>query len=440
MAPNTGLLACSNEVLTMIFNNPSLSKKDIKSLRLTSKELCPAATREFAMRYISEPYVVWTRDSLQTLVEVCQHPIFGPQIRSIGFLTTTLSDGGLRSRSSNLTFSIVEDNKNGNLARKQASIKEYGDLCIEQTHLIDSGKGKKLLVKALSALGRPFTIRVTNEPQTIDLRQVLSLSKIMYRYGFRPGDRVYVSSDICYQTRTLFGLIEEAIAEVRSGTMLRSLDFFIRHHYNDSIMDVTGFYKGMRELCFDVDTATLRDGNTFGALKRLLMAAPNLELLTFSAGRNNKRPVPLSSMSLFTDILSIETTYRLQVLKLQEMACSLDSLQKLMEIHKQTLIRIEFVRVMLLGSWKDCLLWIRKELELVEFHIEKVCNLDRNKTNVQGPCTPKVSKHYYLPQGQGQHSRRARRPDPDSSLIRGSTGLHQWNKIEVVSNRSMKPI
>lgn len=331
MALNAGLLACSNEVLTMIFNNPRLSKKDIKSLRLTSKELCPAATREFAMRYVSEPYVVWTRDSLQILVEVCQHPIFGPWIRSIGFLTTTLRDGGLQSRTSDLTSSIIEDNKNGNLDRKLASIKEYANLYNEQTHLIDSGKGKKLLVKALSALGRPFTIRVTNEPQTIDLRQVLSLSKIMYRCGFRPGDRVYVSSDICYQTMTLFGLIEEAIAEVRSGTMLRALDFFIRHHYNDFIMYVNGPYKGMRELCFDVDTATLRDGNTFVALKRLLKAAPNLELLTFSAGRNNKRSVPLSSMSLFTDILSIETTCRLQVLNLQEMACSLESLQELME-------------------------------------------------------------------------------------------------------------
>jgi hypothetical protein len=131
MTPPSGLLACSNEVLTMIFSDQCLGKKDIKSLRLTSKELNPAATREFAMRYLAEPYVVLTRKSLRTLVEICTHPLFRPHIRSIGFLTTILRVEALRNRAYDLTSSIVQDHKGGRLAHSLASISEYADLCNE---------------------------------------------------------------------------------------------------------------------------------------------------------------------------------------------------------------------------------------------------------------------------------------------------------------------
>jgi hypothetical protein len=133
----------------MIFSNQDLNKEDIESLRLTSKELYPAATREFAMRYLAEPYVVLTRASLQSLVKICQHPLFNPHIRSIGFLTTTLSLDGLRSRASRLTSSIIQDHKDGDLNHKLASISKYAELCNEQAQLEKSRKGKKLLVNAL---------------------------------------------------------------------------------------------------------------------------------------------------------------------------------------------------------------------------------------------------------------------------------------------------
>ncbi|KEQ78110.1 hypothetical protein M436DRAFT_36406, partial [Aureobasidium namibiae CBS 147.97] len=65
MTSNAGLLACSNEVLTMIFSDPGLRRRDLKSLRRTSKELCPAATREFAMRYVADPVFALSQHGLQ---------------------------------------------------------------------------------------------------------------------------------------------------------------------------------------------------------------------------------------------------------------------------------------------------------------------------------------------------------------------------------------
>lgn len=141
MTSHSGLLACSNEVLTVIFSDPDLNKKDIKALRLTCKELHPAATREFAMRYLAEPYFVLTRESLRALVDICRHPLFSPHIRSIGFIAIALGIDGLSNRVDKLRDTIIQDHMNDKLASRLASISEYAALCNEQAHLRNSGDG-----------------------------------------------------------------------------------------------------------------------------------------------------------------------------------------------------------------------------------------------------------------------------------------------------------
>ncbi|KEQ60394.1 uncharacterized protein M437DRAFT_54477, partial [Aureobasidium melanogenum CBS 110374] len=99
MASAAGLLSCSNEVLAIVFSNPSLSKCDLKSLRLTSKETCSAATVEFVKLFLMKPFIFPSRGGLQFLVNICKNPILSPHIKSIGFLATIVDIrrvGGLR--------------------------------------------------------------------------------------------------------------------------------------------------------------------------------------------------------------------------------------------------------------------------------------------------------------------------------------------------------
>jgi hypothetical protein len=182
MTARSGFLTCSNEVLTMIFNNPSLEKKDIKSLRLTSKELYPAATREFAKRYLTEPFFTLTQSGLHVLVDICKHPIFGPQIRSIGFLAATLDIKGLEHRVHHLAR--VESLVDG-----LAEISEYSGLCKEQLELEASGGQEKLLVDALEAIGHSISIKVTNNLKSVKANGVIGLPAISYHYGESSGTR-----------------------------------------------------------------------------------------------------------------------------------------------------------------------------------------------------------------------------------------------------------
>lgn len=78
MTTHHGFLVHSNEKLAMTSSGQCLSKEDIESQRLASKELCPTRRREFAMRYVTQPVVALSQYGLQSLVDICKHPIFGP--------------------------------------------------------------------------------------------------------------------------------------------------------------------------------------------------------------------------------------------------------------------------------------------------------------------------------------------------------------------------
>ncbi|CAD0105816.1 unnamed protein product [Aureobasidium uvarum] len=212
MTSRSGLLECSNEVLNIIFGEPSLSKKDIKSLRLTSKELHPAATREFARRYFTNLVAVLSQNSLQSLVDICEHPLFRPYVLSVRFLTTSLSLERLRRDAQDIPFKSDPID----LATTLAMIGKHAELCKEQIQLETFG-AKKLLVKAFSALEHPFAIKFTNAPESMDLVEVLGLPRITYDYDHATGKRCYDMFNNASKMKSLSGLVQEAIAELSAG-------------------------------------------------------------------------------------------------------------------------------------------------------------------------------------------------------------------------------
>ncbi|TIA46090.1 hypothetical protein D6C83_05470 [Aureobasidium pullulans] len=160
--PTPGLLKCPNEVLANIFSNPGLSKNDIKALRLVCTQLRPLATRVFAQRYFTDPFVILSRYALEALVEICEDPIFSPHVQSIGFLTTTLHPD-------DSTKKALEE------------LNAFTQFSAEQVHLESSGEAERLLARAISALGRPMVVTVTND---IDSISPIGVSKV-------PSNRYY---------------------------------------------------------------------------------------------------------------------------------------------------------------------------------------------------------------------------------------------------------
>jgi len=104
MTTHHGFLVRSNEELTIILSGQCLRKEDIEPLRLASKEY-----------------------GLKSLVDICKHPIFGPQLRSVDFLATTLHIKGLEERASGVrNYHKTDDIKS--MTNRLAEISDYARL------------------------------------------------------------------------------------------------------------------------------------------------------------------------------------------------------------------------------------------------------------------------------------------------------------------------
>ncbi|KAI1288758.1 hypothetical protein F5Y03DRAFT_389045 [Xylaria venustula] len=81
----TGLLQLPNEVLAIIWDE--LDAQGFSALRLASKYASSATLSAFTRQYFKTRYVMLSRLSLENLVEVARHPVFGPAVRTLEICT-----------------------------------------------------------------------------------------------------------------------------------------------------------------------------------------------------------------------------------------------------------------------------------------------------------------------------------------------------------------
>jgi hypothetical protein len=76
----TDISSCPLEILTLIA--ASVDSKDLASLRLTSKLWCDLSIKRFGSTQLRHLQCVYSPYSLQSLVDLTAHPVFGPCIQS----------------------------------------------------------------------------------------------------------------------------------------------------------------------------------------------------------------------------------------------------------------------------------------------------------------------------------------------------------------------
>lgn len=58
-------------------------ERPLSKLRLICKQLRDHVSPGFARRYLSETFIMVSRYSVEALVEICRHPVFGPRVRKV---------------------------------------------------------------------------------------------------------------------------------------------------------------------------------------------------------------------------------------------------------------------------------------------------------------------------------------------------------------------
>ncbi|THW11057.1 hypothetical protein D6C98_08561 [Aureobasidium pullulans] len=77
------------ELLGRVFN--FVDDKDLISLRLVCKDICAAANRPFAICFFAESRHVVTQHSIQGLVDISAHEIFGPYIKAVNICSARIT-------------------------------------------------------------------------------------------------------------------------------------------------------------------------------------------------------------------------------------------------------------------------------------------------------------------------------------------------------------
>lgn len=136
----------------MICADDCLSARDLGAMRLTNKELHTITTKEFAQRFFRNPYVMMLQDSLEALVEICKHSVFGTHVRKVQLLNNFFDPDSLQSLAREIggTYGGTD---NMRLLRRSSRLQCLADLIVEQHDLVNTGTGLRLLKRAFEALG-----------------------------------------------------------------------------------------------------------------------------------------------------------------------------------------------------------------------------------------------------------------------------------------------
>lgn len=112
-----------NEILTEICSHvrdgddtESRGKEWLRAVRLTCKKLHVPATVEFGKRFLTAVPVMAARESLETLFEICKHPLIGPQVTEIQFYGRRYCSNSFSDLSDEVEH--ILDNRNLRWARK----------------------------------------------------------------------------------------------------------------------------------------------------------------------------------------------------------------------------------------------------------------------------------------------------------------------------------
>lgn len=386
------LLSLPNEILAKIcFEVATLrsykywdpfNPHHISNLRLTCRHLHVPATRELARNFLTIPTVMYARSSLEHLVELCKHPLFGPHVVGVNFHTCRLS----ASIFDEITSCLHDSAHRGNLEdvrRRRKDLNNYLELYGQERDLDQSDEAEKLLAKALSLL------HSYGKAPSISLPGISIKSSKGQRLGdsIRPwGYPKAVDKFLCTNghwrvvmgpgqlSRSLMILLKSAVT---SGVEIPSLDLQMPDSWVEEAVPtepdlqiVCKALTALKTLRADLSNPFLLE-SLIDILQATLPHAGTLERVYLHGYdlRDDQSHLSLDDTSRLNlarmgSILQSCQSGALVQIKLECLDVRETDFLKLLEAHKHTLRALSLIKIVLDGCWTRFLFWIRENLSL----------------------------------------------------------------------------
>ncbi|THW61403.1 hypothetical protein D6D20_05045 [Aureobasidium pullulans] len=172
------------ELVTKICRDSDLEKKDLIALRSTSKTqgIHASATKEYGERKFTNLRILFTPYSLQSFVDICKHPDFGPCVRRVQLSNVHADLRGMEFLVAHETHNLRSTDPQV-IKSSAAKVQSCLDRYYEEIALEESGEGQKLLDSAfmfLAQYGHPLSLAIDNDESNSIGHQKLFIDENIY--------------------------------------------------------------------------------------------------------------------------------------------------------------------------------------------------------------------------------------------------------------------
>jgi len=303
---------------------------------------------------VTDVHLLYTEHSLETFVNICQHPIFGSSIRRV-----QLSSACYDSKYFYDTVDELRQNNDCHYSDFAEKIQLLAERCDAERfdhHLADS-----LLAQAFDVLAKSdhsFVLAVnTNEEESVGCSEVWS-APILYTD--------YWQADSMGMLSFLVRAADKSECKVRGIEIRAGLDQDkSMDNYLSDVWDGWEVVRSLTELKFDLPfgISPYGDDQGHGTIHDLLSLAPHLKTLHIRSGTFAEDD---DTFRVWADVFS---RLPLEELHLTSLCVSHDTLTDLLEDLGPTLHRLKICECKVYGSWK-------KILSTIQQHTLKLDQLD----------------------------------------------------------------
>ncbi|THX50146.1 hypothetical protein D6D06_08159 [Aureobasidium pullulans] len=336
---NLRSLSLPNEVITMICTDDEISAKDMCAIRITCKELRAIVEKDFAKRCFQDPFVMMTRESLQALVDICKHPVFGPHVRKVQ-LSNHRYDPYLLP---NIRQTLM-------------------DLISAQWTLTESGDALKLLTEAFEILGTTGKpIALASQQHNLGSHPIGFTNSFFDVHPTNSDGRTPVSA--MYPTLEILLNAAQAgncsVAELEVGVDC-STDYgtWPRPDGEESFQQFSkSLLIGVKEFRVGFEWQSqngLHNFTTPGYITSLLKCLPK-DLKTFVLRSNvdvdGTKYLSILEAHLTQNCFSVMRANNLESICLSNLCICEESLFRILNLSKKTLISLTLENISLIGDW-----------------------------------------------------------------------------------------
>ncbi|CAD0107255.1 unnamed protein product [Aureobasidium uvarum] len=288
------IVALPPEILDIIVAN--CQDGDLSNLRLSCRTLSSPSTRPFGRRCLAHLRIIFTELSLQGLVDITAHPVFGTSVRSISFGTyrlTGLKYFKLSSVPGNHASDLIVKKR---LAKKQQAFNRSGDQLVMLTTALQNlklrggpsiglrihddsmrSKERRPIIRAHGyhrAYGKFLPEKHEVEKTLLTLIDASSLS------GFMPAALdIDMTSDFQLLRNLLCNTTFKNFITTKEHSLDPQMDIYIK--FDDSKTRFTCMFT--RRTCLELEPLGSYYGNFYRALQRTAIVDLKIRDATYSS-------------------------------------------------------------------------------------------------------------------------------------------------------------